>query len=180
MLEGSEMYNEIQTQRLILRPFNLADSKRVQMLAGAKEISDTTGNVPHPYPDGAAEAWISTHAELFESGTAFINAIVSKDICEVVGVVAVRGLNTEEPELGYWVGKEYWNKGYCTEACSEIIPYCSSEFGISEIYGRHLVRNPSSGKVMEKCGLKRIGTERKKIGFMTCEEEFFVYKGACI
>lgn len=173
------MHNEIETKRLTLRPFTLADAKRVQILAGAKEISETTGNVPHPYPDGAAELWISTHAELKEKGEALINAIVLKDIGEVIGVIAVRGLKTKEPELGYWVAKEYWNKGYCTEACSKIIQHCTAEFGISEIYGRHLVRNPSSGKVMEKCGLKRFGTELKKIGFMKHEEEFFVYKGLC-
>lgn len=171
------MYNEIETERLLLRPFNLADSKRVQVLASAKEIADTTGNVPHPYPDGAAEQWISTHSELREKGDALINAIVLKTSSEVIGVVTIRGLRTAEPELGYWLGTEYWNKGYCTEACLKVIQHCTSEFGISEIFGRHLIRNPPSGKVMEKCGLKRIGTEPKKIGFMKREEEFYIYKG---
>ena len=54
----------LDTPRLLLRPFEMHDAPTVQKLAGAFEVADTTLNIPHPYRDGAAEAWIMTHNQL--------------------------------------------------------------------------------------------------------------------
>ena len=58
----------LHTQRLILRPFEIADARDVQRLAGDRAIADTTLNIPHPYEDGMAEQWIATHQPQFEAG----------------------------------------------------------------------------------------------------------------
>lgn len=50
----------IETSRLLLRPFNLSDATTVQSLAGDRAISDTAWSIPYPYKDGMAEEWIST------------------------------------------------------------------------------------------------------------------------
>jgi RimJ/RimL family protein N-acetyltransferase len=69
---------QITTQRLSLRPFTPEDAKDVQNLAGNKNVSEQTLNIPYPYRDGMAEAWISDQTHNWNSGTEVIYAITDK------------------------------------------------------------------------------------------------------
>ena len=146
------------SQRLILRPFKLSDAKEVQRQAGSSKIASTTGAVPHPYLDGMAEDWISKHHEWFKEGLAVNWAIVLKESDNIVGSISF-GLNQihNRAELGYWVGEEFWNKGYCSEAAVEAIRYGFKELALNKITSRHMSENPSSGKVMQKAGMTKEG-----------------------
>ncbi|TON37056.1 GNAT family N-acetyltransferase, partial [Vibrio parahaemolyticus] len=62
------MQQAIESERLILRQFSLSDAERVSELAGDKQISEMTANIPYPYTVSDTENWIRTHAELFVSG----------------------------------------------------------------------------------------------------------------
>ena len=55
------------TQRLTLRPFKLSDAPTVQKLCNVYEIASKTLSMPHPYPDGMATNWISTHSPGWEN-----------------------------------------------------------------------------------------------------------------
>jgi ribosomal-protein-alanine N-acetyltransferase len=154
----------LETERLILRPFDLSDGSRVQMLAGDEAIASTTLNIPHPYEDGMAEEWIRTHPEGYEKGE-FINfAIVLKAGQELIGAI---GLTLRQKhvhaEIGYWIGKPYWNQGYCTEAAREVIRYGFETLNLHRIHAMHLSRNPASGKVMSKSRMSHEGTRHEHI-----------------
>ena len=58
----------IETGRLLLRPFSLADCADVQRLAGDREIASTTVRIPHPYEDGMAAQWIGANQEKYDTG----------------------------------------------------------------------------------------------------------------
>ena len=104
------------TERLRLRPYELADAPRVRELAGRREVADTTLHIPHPYPEGAAEKWIATHRPLFRAGEQLSLAITRADDGELLGAIGV-SLQTDHGrgEIGYWVGVEHWGQGYCTQ-----------------------------------------------------------------
>ena len=165
------------TPRLILRPFTFADAPAVQRLAGDRSIADTTANIPHPYEDGMAEMWISSHAEQFEQGTGVVFAITLKDTGELVGAISLFSIRaaSSRAEMGYWIGVPYWNKGYCSEAAKALIGYGFNELGLNRVFAEHMVRNPGSGRVMEKAGMTYEGTLRQHVKKGDRYEDLKVY-----
>lgn len=151
----------LESDRVLLRPYVLRDAARVQSLAGDHAVADTTLNIPHPYEDGMAEQWIGGHEALFAAGTHAIYAVVDKASSELLGTV---GLTIErrfnKANLGYWIGKPYWGRGYATEAAGLIVAYGFRELGLHRIASTHIVRNPASGRVMQKLGMQYEGTLR--------------------
>jgi RimJ/RimL family protein N-acetyltransferase len=167
---------ELTTQRLLLRPFVLADAWDVQRLAGAWEIADTTLNIPYPYVDGVAEGWIASHALRFNEGTLAAFAVVDRREAVLVGAVGL----TIDPEhsrgeLGYWIGVPFWRQGYATETVRAVMNFGFKELRLNRIQGRHLVRNPASGRVMQKVGMTYEGTLRKSIRKWEVYEDVAMY-----
>lgn len=154
----------LETTRLILRPFFLSDAKMVQKLAGDYKVAETTLNIPHPYEDGMAESWISTHSENFEDGNEVTYAIINKsDGCLIGAIGLVINKVHRKAELGYWVGVPFWNRGYCTEASKAIIKYGFEKLDMNKIYAMALVSNIGSWRVMEKTGMSYEGTLRHEV-----------------
>ena len=154
----------IETERLILRPFTVDDAQELQRLIGDKDIASTTLNIPHPYEDGMAEEWIGRNQERFDKGEGVNFAIVHREEGFFIGGIGL-GINKEHEsaELGYWVGKPYWNNGYCTEAAQAVVRYGFEALGLNRIHAAHMRRNPASGKVMQKTGMKHEGCLRQHI-----------------
>ena len=167
----------IETQRLILRPFSLEDSARVQELAGDKRIADVTANIPYPYPEGLSQKWISTHPELWESGQSACFAITLKESGLLVGAICLSGLKEEEgSEMGYWLGVDYWGKGFVSEVCQQIIEFGFSSLGLKRIHARHLSRNPASGKVLLNSGFTHIASGDSVCGYRKENESTEYYE----
>ena len=152
----------IQTLRLTLRSFDAADASDVQRLAGVREIADTTLNIPHPYKDGMAEEWIASHRAEFEAGTNVVFAVVLRDNMQLIGAIGLTlDGSAKKGELGYWIGKSFWSRGYCTEAATAVLDYGFKALGLNRISARHFARNPASGRVMENIGMIVEGTARQ-------------------
>ncbi|MEJ2355237.1 MAG: GNAT family N-acetyltransferase [candidate division WOR-3 bacterium] len=167
---------KLETERLRLRFFELSDAERVRELAGDKAISDTTLHIPYPYEKGMAQEWISTHRIKFESGESMHFAIILKTTDELIGAVGLiidKGSN--RAELGYWIGKDYWNRGYCTEAAGAIVEYGFGQLLLHKITASHFSENPSSGKVMSKIGMKKEGFLKKHVVKNSKFEDLVVY-----
>ena len=149
----------IETPRLRLRPFLPADGPFVQRLAGVREVADTTLNLPHPYPNGAAESWINTHEPRWAAQEELVLAVTLKDTGDVIGAVGI----TFEPlhdraELGYWIGVPFWGRGFASEAAAALVDFGFKELGLNRVQAHHMTCNPASGRVMLKLGMHREGT----------------------
>lgn len=155
----------LQTERLILRPLTLADAPAIQTLVSDREIAATTLNIPYPYPEGGAEQWIAHAQESMEKRTVFNFGIIRKEDDQLVGCIAVEGV--KEPhrkvEMGYWIGRPYWGKGYATEAGHALLAFAFNELGANKVWAQFFSNNPASGKVMQKLGMTYEGTHRQDV-----------------
>ena len=154
----------LETKRLRLRPFTLDDAPVLQRLVGEREIADTTLNIPHPYENGMAEAWIGTHRSAFEARETVTLAIDARDMDKLVGAMGLRlHLANECAEIGYWIGRVYWGRGYCTEAGRAMLDYAFGHIGLNRVHAAHLSRNPASGRVLVKLGMTHEGRQREHV-----------------
>jgi RimJ/RimL family protein N-acetyltransferase len=152
------------TERLILRPFALSDAGRVQELAGEQEIAATTLRIPHPYEDGMAEEWIGTLGGNWLEGREATFAVTRREDGSLTGSISlVLQRDHERAEVGYWIGKPYWSRGYATEAVGEILRFAFEDLGLHRVQATFLPTNPASGKVLIKAGLTREGRLRQYV-----------------
>ena len=148
------------TARLVLRPLASGDGADIQRLAGRFEVAGTTANIPHPYPDGAAEAWISKPRN--ENELSF--AIVLRESGELAGGISmIVNRDHQRAEIGYYVGVAHWGHGYATEAGRALVRHGFEELALNRVHAEHFTRNPASGRVLQKIGMRHEGTQRKHL-----------------
>lgn len=167
---------ELRTERLLLRPFTPGDAPAVKELAGDRDVAATTRLIPHPYEIGMAEAWIATHADKFQRGEFVTFAIVARNEGNLVGAIGlVLNQKHDRGELGYWIGKPFWGLGYCTEAARAVVRYGFESLALHRIYANHMTRNPASGRVMQKIGMRQEGQLRQHLKKWGQFEDIEVY-----
>ena len=150
----------LRTPRLTLRPFTPDDVPAVQKFAAAHEVALNTLVIPHPYPDGAAAAWIATHADAYAQNQVHHFAI---DHGGLAGAMALMMKGNGIAEIGYWIAVPYWNRGYATEAGRAVVRYGFEQCDLHRIFAAHFTRNPASGRVLAKIGMKYEGTLRHHV-----------------
>ncbi len=84
---------------------------------------------------------------------------------EHIGSIGLSGLAgpNKRASLGYLLGVEFWGKGYCTEAARAVMKFGFEQLGLNRISAEHFTRNPASGRVMQKLGMKHEGTLRQHV-----------------
>ncbi|MBM3908343.1 MAG: GNAT family N-acetyltransferase [Gemmatimonadetes bacterium] len=164
------------THRLVLRPFAPDDASDVQRLAGERAVADTTLAIPHPYPDGGAEQWIATHAPGFAEGKLAIFAITARADGALLGGVGLT-INADhaKAELGYWIAVPHWGHGYATEAARAVLDFGFRTLHLHRIHACHFVRNPASGRVMQKAGMRLEGVQRHAVRKWDAFEDLAFY-----
>ena len=164
------------TERLVLRPFALEDAAEVTRLVSDRRIADTTLNIPHPYDEGTAAAWIGMHEEAAERDEGLTLAVTEGSSGRLVGAVA---LSINRPhrrgELGYWTGVEHWGRGYATEASRAMLDYAFGTLALSRVVAHCRTRNEGSWRVMEKLGMQREGRLRQHFVKWDVLEDVWLY-----
>ena len=161
----------LRTERMLLRPLSLDDAPIVQQLASEKDVASTTRLIPHPYPPGMAATWIAALPELYQRAEMVVWGVAMGEAPllggsllggSLLGTVRLTLYPVDNhAEMGYWIGKPFWNNGYCTEAARAVVNYGFDVLGLERIYANYLARNPASGRVLHKLGMQQEGLLRR-------------------
>lgn len=154
----------LETERLILRSLNIDDAKEIHENIKDKDVSKWTANVPYPYTLEMAHQFIEQSHITIENNKHIELGIVLKDANKLIGVVGLLNLDlrNKHAEIGYWLGKNYWGKGFMPEAAKRIIKFGFNELDLHKIYGKHIDVNTNSKRIFEKLGFTQEGLLREQ------------------
>ena len=148
----------METERILLRHWQESDAEALFKYASTPDVGPRAGWPAHQSVEESREI-IRT---FFHNETTW--AIVLKETDEAIGCIGYYTHETSnipigknDCEVGYWVGKPYWNRGICTEALKLMLDYCIQVKHFENIWADHFTGNPASGKVMVKCGFSDTG-----------------------
>ena len=155
---GLVAYAQLGTDRILLRPWREEDAEALFKYASDAEVGPRAGWAPHR----SVEESLEIIRTVFHNDTTW--AIVWKETQEPIGAIGYGPscecdlpARPDEPTVGYWGGKPYWNRGICSEALRLLLEHICSTTTIPSLISGHYVDNPASGRVMEKCGFKEMG-----------------------
>ena len=142
------------TPRLLLRPGFPEDAPALATAIADEAIVRNLATAPWPYSMRDAEAYLASPRDpilpsllIFERGTG---------APQLVGACGLGRRPSGSVEMGYWIARSYWGRGFATEACHALVEIARA-LGLASLEGSHFIDNPASARVLEKLGFKSLG-----------------------
>jgi len=155
------------TPRLLLRPGFPEDAPALAHAIADKAIVMNLAVVPWPYSVRDAEAFLASPRDpvlpsllIFERGPG---------APQLAGACGLGRRPSGSVEMGYWIARRFWGRGYATEACTALVDIART-LGFASIEGSHFVDNPTSGRVLEKLGFEPLGIVAPRMSCARGEE----------
>ncbi|WP_291176985.1 GNAT family N-acetyltransferase [Hyphomicrobium sp.] len=144
------MPKPIKTRRLVLRELTDSDAPELARLAGDWEVARMTARIPFPYSEALAREWLATLAP-----GEFVRAVTFQGT--LVGAVGYVPNDDGSAEIGYWIGRPWWGRGFASEAATALVRHCFTKAGFKRLTCCHFEDNPASQRVIEKLGFRLSG-----------------------
>jgi RimJ/RimL family protein N-acetyltransferase len=139
------------TERLLLRPGWIEDAPALAAAIGHQEIAHRLARVPWPYSEGDAESFLNEPSDPLRPH--FLICLRSNN--RLIGGIGLSG--DIEAELGYWIARDHWGRGYATEAGRAVLALADSSLRLPRIRARRAIDNAASAKVLRKLGFHPTG-----------------------
>lgn len=141
----------IETERLILRQFVEEDAEALFLILSDKEVNAFLPMFPLTDIEEAKVYLQKKYLDSYVRKEGFQYAVCLKEDSVPIGYVHVN--SDDSHDLGYGLRKEFWHKGFISEACRAVVDMLK-QTDIRYITATHDVNNPRSGKVMQSIGMK--------------------------
>ena len=148
------------TERLLLRPGWVEDAPALCRTIGDEAVVRNLARAPWPYTPGDAERFLQQppvpHRPNF--------LVFLRDTAELVGGIGLKG--EAHAELGYWIARAHWGKGFAREAGQAVVDLCDASLRLPRLESEYAIDNPASGNVLAKLGFRPSGAvaERYSLG----------------
>jgi len=154
----------LQTERLILRRLSMSDAEDVFAYASDPEVARHVSWNAHATLEDS-RAFLAAIVEQYHNGHVAGWGVEHRADRRLIGTAGFIYWNIDHAraEIGYAIGRSYWNAGYMTEAVREIIRFGFERMKLNRIEARCKVDNAGSARVMEKSGLRYEGTLRQQM-----------------
>jgi RimJ/RimL family protein N-acetyltransferase len=142
------------TPRLLLRPGFPEDAPALAAAIADQAIARNLVSVPWPYRMRDAEAFLASPRD--PALPSFLIFERTDGAPQLIGACGLARRPSGAVELGYWIARPYWGRGFATEACSALIDIATT-LGLDSLEGSHFLDNPASARVLEKLGFAPVG-----------------------
>lgn len=148
--------------RVTLRQMTRRDAEDFWQLANDRQVVRFLISLPYPYTLADGYAFIRRTHRQIRKGTDFAFGIVAHETGTVVGGVGFHQYDKKNRriEIGYWLGRPYWRKGYVSEAVRLACDWAFRELKVVRIQARVAAKNQASAKLLLKVGFTHEGTWR--------------------
>ena len=154
----------LETERLILRRIVMSDAKDIFEYSCDEEVAR---HVLWTAQKSISEAkfYCKYMQRRYKNDEPSSWGIVEKKTGRLVGTIGYMTYSEDNNsvEVGYSLAHWLWNGGYMTEALRRVIDYTFDDMDINRIEAQHELTNPASGRVMEKCGMRKEGELRQRL-----------------
>jgi len=146
---------ELTTARLLLRPLELADAPRLAQLGDDFEVARMLTSCPHPYTLADAEALVRQGRDADPADEVMFAIELPGE--GPIGTIGFDPDGVLAHDVGYWIGRPYWGRGYVSEALAASLAWVAGEWGRRCVTARHFVDNPASAAVLLRAGFLYTG-----------------------
>lgn len=141
----------LETQRLLLRKFTAADLDALYEIFRDEEVNTFLPWLPLKSLDDARNFYEARYVRAYRLPCAYRYAICLK--AENIPIGYIHVASDDSHDLGYGLRREFWHRGIATEAGRAVIEQVRRD-GIPYLTATHDVRNPRSGRVMQRLGMR--------------------------
>ena len=154
----------LETEDLILRRPLLKDAKDIFRYASDPEVARYVLWDPHRSVS-ETRSFVRDLRLRARAGYPSSWVVVLRETETVIGTIGFMWYSAENrsAELGYSFSREHWNRGYATQALKAVSDAAFRSLPLNRLEAQHDVRNPASGRVMQKCGFRQEGVLRSRI-----------------
>lgn len=142
------------TERLLLRPGWAEDAPALANAIADEQIVRNLSGPPWPFHVRDAEAFLARIKDPVLPSLLIFERTESEP--RLIGECGLARRPSGGVELGYWIARSHWGRGYATEACTSLIDIART-LGLKRLEASHFLDNPASGRVLEKLGFKPTG-----------------------